>query len=94
MKLPARSLAARLFLPAAAAASALLGGCASNESRDQLAEIRSNPTPELQTLTKRPDDIDNQLTINFNTDIRSLSRDVGVLLGFQGPSRLSPYPIR
>ncbi len=93
MKLPAKSLVARLFFPAAAVASALVGGCAS-ESRAQLDDIRSDPTPELVTLTQRQDDIDNQLTVNFNTDMRSFYRDLGVFMGFQGPSRLSPYPIR
>ena len=70
-----------------------LGGCAS-DSEQQLADIRSNPTPELQTLTERPGDIKNQLTIDFNTEARSLSRDIGILFMTESPSRLSPYPVR
>ena len=93
MKLPAKMIVARLLLPAAALTAALACGCAS-ESRAQLDDIRGDPTPELVTLTQRQDDIDNQLTVNFNTDMRSFYRDLGVFMGFQGPSRLSPYPIR
>ena len=71
-----------------------LGGCASNPAREQLSEIRGNPTPELDTPTQTRDDIDNQLTVTFDTNLRSLNRDLGVLFLLDRPSRLSPYPMR
>ena len=83
----------RLVLALGGVACLLLAGCAS-ESRTQLAEIRANPSPQEITLTQRQDDIDNALTVQFDTDLRSMNRDLGVLLLLQGPSRLSPYPIR
>ncbi len=90
-----RNAATVRFAPGvfAAAALALVAGCAS-ESRQQLADIRSDPTPELVTMTQRQDDVDNELTMQFNTDLRGLKRDLGVLLNLQGASRLSPYPVR
>ncbi len=71
-----------------------LGGCASSASREQLAEIRCNPTPKLMTLTNRDDDVNNTLTHTFDTNLRSLNRDLGVLWLLDRPSHLSPYPIR
>ncbi len=71
-----------------------LGGCASSASREQLAEIRCNPTPELMTPTERDDDVNNVLTHTFDTNLRSMNRDLGVLMLFDRPSHLSPYPIR
>jgi len=77
-----------------AAGLLVLGGCASSASRQQLAEIRRNPTPELVTMTERQDDIDNSLTVNFDTNLRGFNRDLGVLLLLDRPAHLSPYPLR
>ena len=73
----------------------LTGGCRSSDpARAQLEEIRANPTPELKTLSQRPDDIDNQLTVTFDTNARSFWRDLGVLGLTDHPSHLSPSPVR
>lgn len=72
----------------------LVGGCSSSPARQQLAEIRSDPTPELKNLSMRQDDIDNQITVTFDTNVRSFSRDLGVLMLLDRPSHLSPAPIR
>lgn len=76
------------------AALCVAGGCQSSASRQQLASIRANPTPELQSLSQSEDDIDNQLTVTFDTNLRSLSRDVGNFWLLDSPSHLSPAPIR
>ncbi len=85
---------ARLALALSGTSSCLLLAACASESRSQLNDIRSNPSPQEITLTQRQDDIDNQLTVQFDTDLRSMNRDLGLLLLLQGPSRLSPYPIR
>jgi len=72
-----------------------LAGCrASDPAREQLSQIRHRPTPELQTLTQTPDEVDNQIAITFATNDRSLKRDLGILFLTDRPSRLSPYPMR
>ena len=77
---------------ALAASALLLGGC--SESESQLADARFNPTPELNNLTDRPDDQDNRIHSNFDTNWRSMSRDLGVFFLLDRPSHLSPYPQR
>ena len=89
-----KTTTARLALALSGATSCLLLAACASDSRSQLNEIRSNPTPQEITLTQRQDDIDNELTMQFDTDLRSMNRDLGLLLLLQGPSRLSPYPIR
>lgn len=77
---------------ALAASMLLLGGC--SESQEQLADARFNPTPELNNLTQRPDDQDNTIHTVFDTNWRSMSRDLGVIFLLDRPSHLSPYPQR
>ncbi|MBL8764620.1 MAG: hypothetical protein JNM07_10170 [Phycisphaerae bacterium] len=67
----------------------LAGGCQS-ESERQLAEIRRNPTPELDTLSQRHDDIDNTLTVMADENFRMLNEDLGRFWLLDRPSRLSP----
>ncbi len=69
------------------AAAAGLAGCSSQDSR--LAAYRMNPTPELDTLSQRHDDIDNRLTVTNDTNFRQLNEDIGKALLLDRPSRLS-----
>ena len=68
-------------------AAAGLAGCSAQQSR--LASYRSNPTPELDTLSQRHDDIDNRLTVTNDTNLRQLNEDIGKALLLDRPSRLS-----
>ncbi len=82
-------------LAALATIAGALGGCGSSSpARQQLAEIRANPSPELQTTNQTEDDVDNQLTVTFDENFRQLNRDLGVLFLTDRPTRLSPYPTK
>ncbi|MGD9690165.1 MAG: hypothetical protein AB7K52_10980 [Phycisphaerales bacterium] len=83
-----------LFVALGSIALCGAGGCSSSPAREQLAEIRSNPTPELKNLHMRQDDIDNQITVTFDTNLRMFSRDLGKFMLLDRPSHLSPAPVR
>lgn len=67
-----------------------LGGCDSSGGRKDA--YRLNPTPELDTHAQRRDDIDNQLTLTNDTNLRMFNEDVGRFWLLDRPSRLSKYP--
>lgn len=74
----------------AAAAAALLAGCGGNNtaaSRD--AMVRSNPTPELDTLYQRPVDMDNRVTLVVDENWRMFNEDLGRFWLLDRPSRLA-----
>ena len=74
---------------------AFIGGCSSaTPAEEQLSEIRSVPSPNLDSPTRTRDEIDNKLTVTNDTNLRSLNRDLGVFFLLDRPSRLSPYPMR
>ncbi len=62
-----------------------LGGCSSG---DRAREYRSNPTPELASLAKRPADIDNRRAYVRDTYYRSAVNDLGRFWLMDRPSRL------
>lgn len=64
----------------ALAALASLGGCA-------------NLTPELDTLSQRPADIDNRIAITDDTNLRMLNQDLGRMFLLDRPTRLTPGPV-
>ena len=64
-----------------------LAGCSAQEQR--LASYRSRPTPEIDTRSQRPDDIDNRLTVTNDTNLRLFNEDLGRLFLMDRPSRLS-----
>lgn len=66
-------------------------GCSEQGSR--LAEYRSNPSPELDTLHERHDDIDNALTITVDTNLRSMNQAIGRVLLLDRPMRLTREPM-
>lgn len=71
------------------AAPLLLAGCASNTAAGRDAEVRSNLTPELQTLSQRPSDVDNKVTLTTDENLRAANEDLGRLMLFDRPSRLT-----
>lgn len=66
-------------------------GCTRQQSR--LVGYRANPTPELDTLHQRHDDIDNRLTVTSDTNFRMMNQDIGRALLLDRPSRLTPEPV-
>lgn len=76
---------------AGATAMLCLSGCYRGD--DQLSEFRRNPTPELDTLSQRPDDVDNRIVVTNDTNLRNLNMDLGRIFLFDRPSRLSPTEI-
>jgi hypothetical protein len=91
---PMRSHLASVVCLAATAALLCAGGCSSSAADEQLSDIRWSPTPEVMTLTQRPADVRNQLTVTTDTNLRLLNRDLGVLFLLDRPSHLSPAPLR
>ena len=79
--------AAALTALALAGTLCALGAC----SRTQ--QYRMDPTPELDTLSQRHDDIDNALTIMADTNFRNMNQDIGRVMLMERPSRLSPQRI-
>lgn len=84
---------ARLLLAAALFAGvAISSGCSSSKDK-RVAELRSNPTPEMQTLYQRQDDVDNALAVYFNEMDRMFWQDMGRAFYTDRPSRLTPEPM-
>ncbi|MGP1310370.1 MAG: hypothetical protein ACTS27_09255 [Phycisphaerales bacterium] len=62
------------------AALATLGGCA-------------DISPEVDTLSQRPADVNNRIAITNDTNLRMLNQDLGRLFLLDRPSRLTPGPV-
>lgn len=68
----------------------LLGaaGCSS-----QYDEVKSDPTPNLDTLYQRPEDVDNAMVVTFDENDRMFWQDMGRFWLTDRPSRLTREPI-
>lgn len=78
---------------ALAAVFVSLTACGSTpRTRKQLAEIRSNPTPEVFTLAETPDDLANDWALYKNSMKRMFWEDVRRALYIDSASNLTPYP--
>ncbi|MDP7070374.1 MAG: hypothetical protein QF561_03385 [Phycisphaerales bacterium] len=80
-------------LVAATLLALALGGCSSNPERVSTSSIRGNLTPELRGTTETQWDIDNNMAIVGNVNLRQASDDLGRIFLMDQPSILSPYPI-
>jgi hypothetical protein len=67
-----------------------LGGCSSD---GRYGAIRSDLTPELDTLYQRSADIDNALTLMDDENWRMFNEDLGRAFYVNRPSRLTPEPV-
>ena len=85
------SPAVLLFAGAAIAGACMLGGCKSDKDYYSYNSIKGNLTPELQGLTERQVDIDRNIAVNQNADIRLMWMDLGRVWFTDNPSTLSPY---
>ena len=71
------------------AALAALTGCES--SRYQ--QVKDDATPNLDTLTQRPEDIDNAMVVTFDENGRMFWSDLGRAFLTDRPSRLTREPV-
>lgn len=85
------STASRRLIVAAVLASGLAGvaGCASS----QYDQVKADPTPNLDTLYQRPEDVDNAMVVTFNENERMFWQDLGRFWLTDRPSRLTREPI-
>lgn len=79
---------------AAAAAASALTGCASSGRNDggRHDAIQGDLSPELDTLTMRPIDVDNRIYYTWDTDGRMFWRDLMKATHLDRPSRLTNMP--
>ncbi|HLO41957.1 MAG TPA: hypothetical protein VK176_13105 [Phycisphaerales bacterium] len=75
--------------------AAIAGGCSSQDySHEAAAEIRDNPTPDLDTMYQRRVDMDNTIAVTNDENGRMLNEDLGRFWLLDRPSRLSPHQFR
>ncbi|HMN40527.1 MAG TPA: hypothetical protein PKE29_06740 [Phycisphaerales bacterium] len=72
-------------------ALASLSGCMFT-GNEQLDEVRSDPSPNLDTLHQRPVDVDNAMVVTFDENGRMFWEDLGRVWLTDRPSRLSREP--
>ncbi len=73
---------------------ATIAGCSSSNPYDvSFNSITRDLTPELQGINERPVDIDVNMAVVSNQNIRMMWGDLGRAMLFDKPSRLSPYDI-
>jgi hypothetical protein len=68
---------------------AALAGCSSNSPGGRDAAVRADPTPELQTLSQRPIEVDNRIVLTTDENLRMFSEDLGRFWLLYRPSRLA-----
>jgi hypothetical protein len=85
------SATSRRLIVAAVLASGLAGvaGCASS----QYDQVKADPTPNLDTLYQRPEDVDNAMVVTFDENERMFWQDLGRFWLTDRPSRLTREPI-
>ena len=83
--------AAFLGMTVGTAGVLMLGGCKSSKDHYSYNSIKGNLTPELQGLTERQVDIDRNIAVNQNVDLRLMWGDLGRVWLTDNPSILSPY---
>ena len=90
-----RARRSTLSLACLIASAGALAGCytggGSSLGRD--AQIRSNPTPELDTLYQRQVDVENSLAIWSDENWRMFNQDLGRAFYTDRPSRLTREPV-
>jgi hypothetical protein len=74
--------------------AAAIAGCSGGDTASgRHAAVRSNPTPELDTLYQRPVEIDNRLTLTDDENWRMFTQDLGRFWFVDRPSRLTREPV-
>ena len=68
----------------------MLGGCRSDKDYYNYRSISGNLTPELQGISERQVDVDRNLAVNQNADIRLMWSDLGRGLVHRQPQHPEP----
>lgn len=76
----------------ALALAALLGGCSATETQHagDIAAIRKDPSPAMESLSGRKADKRNQRTVAWDTNTRQMHEDGARFFLSDKPSRLTP----
>ena len=94
MRCRTTAVRALLITASATCAAALVTGCAHEDySYEAAHDIRSNATPNLDTLTQRHVDIQNAVAVTFDTNGRLFNEDLGRMFFFDRPSHLTMTPM-
>ncbi|HMN95185.1 MAG TPA: hypothetical protein PKC43_02360 [Phycisphaerales bacterium] len=88
MKTTARKSFAGLAIVTALCA---VGGCQSDPNAVSFNSIKRDITPEMMTLTERPVDVDRNIAMNWNQNLRGAWMDLGRAMYWDQPSMLSPH---
>lgn len=75
----------------ACVAIAGLVGCASGPAAQRDAAVRSNPTPEMETLSQRLVDVENMQAVAVDENLRMANEDLNRFFLLDRPSRLSRW---
>lgn len=74
-------------------ALATLGGCSSDPDDVSFDALKRDLTPHILGLTERDVDVERNMAVIGNQNLRMMWGDLGRLFFFDAPSRLSPYDI-
>ncbi len=91
MRSSASALAA--VTPVALVAVIFAGGCQSDPNDVSFDAIKRDLTPEMMTLTERPIDVERNMAVTGNQNLRSFWNDLGRMWMTDHPSTLSPYNV-
>lgn len=86
-----KQIAGVLGALAGACVLAGLSGCSSTPSRYE--QVKADPTPNIDTLHERPEDVDNAMIVTVDENGRMFWQDLGRVFLFDRPSRLAREPI-
>ena len=77
-------------------ATVALVGCQKSSKPDDVSysAITNDLTPELMTLSERPVDVDLNMAVHQNQDLRMFWNDIGRFFYTNRASGLSPYPVQ
>lgn len=90
----------RSFTPAVVAVAPLallaalsLGGCKSDPNDVSFDAIKNNLSPEMMTLNERGIDVERNMAVTRDQNLRSMWNDLGRVFLTDHPSALSPYNV-
>jgi hypothetical protein len=84
----------RSYLTAAGALTLVcLSGCYIGDPADRTNSIRTDPSPNLETLYQRNEDRANAVSLTTDTNWRMFNEDMGRFWLLDRPSRLTPEPM-
>ncbi len=87
---------ATFSLTAAALLMSSMIGCQSSQIGPNdvtFNSVKGNLTPELVTLSDSQNDVDRDIAVNFNQNLRMFWDDMGYVWMTDRPSSLSNYPV-